>query len=147
MHYKVITNEGGNTNMKMKKVLAIGLSAAMIMSVTPGTVTAADLDADVAVEEVSDDEEEVVVSEEPEVEENDSDEVIEIEFQDENESQENEQIDVFDAGAETTSDVAELGKCGDNLTYIISGDESTGCKLTINGTGDMYDYNENNLVP
>ena len=40
--------------MKMKKVLAIGLSAAMIMSVTSGTVTADDLDADVAVEDFSD---------------------------------------------------------------------------------------------
>ena len=58
--------------MKMKKVLAIGLSAAMIMSVTPGTVTADDLDADVAVEEFSDDADDTVAleSEEPEVEEN-----------------------------------------------------------------------------
>ena len=55
MYYRMIINEGGNINMKMKKVLAIGLSAAMIMSVTLGTVTAADLDADVAVEEFSDD--------------------------------------------------------------------------------------------
>lgn len=67
MYYRVIINEGGNINMKMKKVLAIGLSAAMIMSVKPGTVTAADLDADVAVEEFSDDADDTVAleSEEP----------------------------------------------------------------------------------
>ena len=132
--------------MKIKKVLAIGLSAAMIMSVTPGTVTAADLDADVAVEEFSDDANEADVSdsEEPEVEENDLDQVTEVEFQDENESEENEQTGSFTAGLETASDGVEAEKCGDNLTYTISGDESTGCTLTISGTGDMYDYNTSN---
>ena len=72
--------------MKMKKVLAIGLSAAMIMSVTSGTVTADDLDADVAVEDFSDevDVEESDESENLDIVEAESDEeTTETEFQDE----------------------------------------------------------------
>ena len=59
--------------MKMKKVLAIGLSAAMVMSVTPGEVFASDLDADVAVEEFSNDVDEDVLPEEPSVSESNTD--------------------------------------------------------------------------
>lgn len=47
--------EYGGKRMKLKKVLSMALSLAMIMSIVPGNVFAADLDADVAVEDFSDD--------------------------------------------------------------------------------------------
>ena len=74
--------------MKLKKVLSMALSLAMIMSIVPGNVFAADLDADVAVEDFSDDVtvgvEENVVSEESEIIEEDSDQAAEVDFQEEN---------------------------------------------------------------
>lgn len=128
--------------MGMKKVLTIGLSAAMIMSVTPGTVTAADLDADVAVEEFSDDADEAVVSEseEPEVEANDSDQVTEIEFQDEDtnvqqtEDQEvsDDDIALFSDGEESRTDADE-----DSRKIIDSGDVNANIKWTLYDDGEL----------
>lgn len=148
MYYRMIINEGGNINMKMKKVLAIGLLAAMIMSVTSGTVTAADLDAEVVVEDFSDDVDEDVVSE-SEVEENDSDQVANVEIQDEDtdvqqtEDQEvnDDDITLFSDGEECRTDADE-----DSRKIIDSGDVNANIKwtlydggeLVIEGNGDIY---------
>lgn len=148
MYYRMIIIEGGNINMKMKKVLAIGLSAAMIMSVTSGTVTAADLDAEVVVEDFSDDVDEDVVSE-SEVEENDSDQVANVEIQDEDtdvqqtEDQEvnDDDITLFSDGEECRTDADE-----DSRKIIDSGDVNANIKwtlydggeLVIEGNGDIY---------
>ena len=134
--------------MKMKKVLAIGLLAAMIMSVTSGTVTAADLDAEVVVEDFSDDVDEDVVSE-SEVEENDSDQVANVEIQDEDtdvqqtEDQEvnDDDITLFSDGEECRTDADE-----DSRKIIDSGDVNANIKwtlydggeLVIEGNGDIY---------
>ena len=84
----IIKKEYGGKRMKLKKVLSMALSLAMIMSIVPGNVFAADLDADVAVEDFSDDVtvgvEENVVSEESEIIEEDSDQAAEVDFQEEN---------------------------------------------------------------
>lgn len=142
--------------MKMKKVLAIGLSAAMIMSVTPGTVTAADLDADVAVEEFSDDADDTVAleSEEPEVEENDSDQAAEIEFQDEdtdvqqNVDQEASSDDValFSDGEENAPAV---GDGSDDLQWHLEDSDEDGFDdtLVVDGYGDMSEYNSHTDYP
>lgn len=134
--------------MKMKKVLTIGLSAAMIMAVTPGEVTAADLDAEVVVEDFSDDVDEDVVSE-SEVEENDSDQVANVEIQDEDtdvqqtEDQEvnDDDITLFSDGEECRTDADE-----DSRKIIDSGDVNANIKwtlydggeLVIEGNGDIY---------
>lgn len=158
MHYKVITNEGGNTNMKMKKVLAIGLSAAMIMSVTPGEVFASDLNADVAVEEFSDDADDTVASEseEPEVEENNSDQAADVEFQDEEsdeqqpEDQEVQDDDValFSDGEENASAVGD-GTISDNIQWKLEDSNEDGLEdtLIISGNGDMPDYESYDAEP
>ena len=144
--------------MGMKKVLAIGLSAAMIMSVTPGTVTAADLDADVAVEEFSDDVDEAVVSEseEPEVEENDSDQEAEVEFQDEdtdvqqNVDQEASSDDValFSDGEESTSAVGDVA-VSDDLQWHLEDSDEDGFDdtLVVDGCSDMSSYIEKTDYP
>lgn len=158
MYYRVITNEGGNINMKMKKVLAIGLSAAMIMSVTPGTVTADDLDADVAVAEFSDDADDTVAleSEEPEVEENDSDQAAEIEFQDEDtdvqqaEDHEvnNDDVTLFSDGEGTVSAVGD-GDDSDDLQWHLEDSDEDGFDdtLVVDGYGDMSGYIEKTDYP
>lgn len=46
----------------------------------------------------------------------------------------------FNAEDERLSAVVETGKCGDNLIYVITGDETYGYTLTISGIGDMYKY-------
>ena len=137
--------------MKMKKALAIGLSATMIMSVTPGEVLAADLDADVTVEESTDvvDVEETVASEEPEVIEDDSDQAAEAEFSDEElderqmEGQEVNDGDdsvLFSDGEEDIVNVED----GDdyNIQWHLEDTDSDGFDdtLVINGSGPMLDY-------
>ena len=135
--------------MKMKKVLAIGLSAAMIMSVTPGEVFASDLNADVAVEEFSDDVDDTVAleSEEPEIEENDSDQAAEIEFQDEDtdvqQAEDQEMLDdddLFSDEEESSANVGETyegitasGIYNDNITWTLYDDGT----LIVAGSGDM----------
>ena len=143
--------------MKMKKVLAIGLSTAMIMSVTPGMVNAANLDADVAVEEFSDDldAEETVVLEEPEVEEDDSDQVIGVELQDEEvnelptENQEvNDDVALFSDGEENASAVGD-GTIADNIQWKLEDSNEDGLEdtLIISGNGDMPDYESYDAEP
>ena len=41
------------------------------------------------------------------------------------------------------ADTIANGACGDNLTWVLDEDGA----LTISGTGDMYDYEANNLAP
>lgn len=136
--------------MKLKKVLSMVLSAAIIMSAVPGNVFAADLDADVAVEEFSDEvnEEEVAESENLDiVEEEPEEEKAEIEFQDE----ENEQQDIvsemddadfglFTAEEENTlstgeisEDIVASGMYNDNITWTLYNDGT----LVVEGSGDM----------
>lgn len=150
MYYRVITNEGGNINMKMKKVLAIGLSAAMIMSVTSGTVTADDLDADVAVEDFSDevDVEESDESENLDIVEAESDEeTTETEFQDEESERQDvvSEMDDADFGlftaeeentlstGEISEDIIASGMYNDNITWSLYKDGT----LVVEGSGDM----------
>lgn len=136
--------------MKLKKVLSMVLSAAIIMSAVPGNVFAADLDADVAVEEFSDEvnEEEVAESENLDiVEEEPEEEKAEIEFQD----KENEQQDIvsemddadfglFTAEEENTLSTGEIsediiasGMYNDNITWTLYNDGT----LVVEGSGDM----------
>lgn len=42
----------------------------------------------------------------------------------------------------STSPVGDTGKCGDNLTYIVTEDEANGYTMTISGTGDMFNYDD-----
>ena len=142
--------------MKMKKVLAIGLSAAMIMSVTPGEVFASDLNADVAVEEFSDDVDDTVAleSEEPEIEENDSDQAAEIEFQDEdtdvqqNVDQEasSDEVTLFSDGEES---ISAVGDVSDNIHWKLEDSNEDGLEdtLIISGRGDMPDYTSYEEAP
>lgn len=136
--------------MKMKKVLAIGLSAAMIMSVTPGEVFASDLDADVVVEELSD---EVHVEETDEsenldiVEEESEEETEETEFQDEENEQQNVGAEMNDAdvglfaaeeenalaAGESSENIIASGMYNDNITWTLYNDGT----LVVEGSGDM----------
>lgn len=158
MYYRVIINEGGSINMKMKKVLAIGLSAAMIMSVTSGTVTAADLDAEVVVEDFSDDVDEDVVSEseEPRVEENDSDQAADVEFQDEESDEQqpedqgvqDDDVALFSDGEENASAVGD-GTISDNIQWKLEDSNEDGLEdtLIISGNGNMPDYESYDAEP
>ena len=143
--------------MKMKKVLAIGLSAAMIMSVTPGEVFASDLDVDVAVEDFSDDAEEVAVSEEAEVEEDDSDQVAEVEFQNEEldeqqpEDQEisDDDVALFSDGEKTAVSVGDdsreitaRGQVDESISWTLYNDG----ELIIAGNGAIPLYTEDDLA-
>ena len=136
--------------MKMKKVLAIGLSAAMIMSVTSGTVTADDLDADVAVEDFSDevDVEESDESENLDIVEAESDEeTTETEFQDEESERQDvvSEMDDADFGlftaeeentlstGEISEDIIASGMYNDNITWSLYKDGT----LVVEGSGDM----------
>ena len=138
--------------MRKKRILAVLLSSAIAFSGMPGNVFAAE---DVALEDGFSDGEEITedVTEEsvedvresvPEIDQGSEDFtgfsdgesedfVAEEELEDETDPE--TQVFVDDEG------VVETGKCGDDLTYTITGDETNGYTLTISGTGDMYDYN------
>ncbi|WP_207742989.1 hypothetical protein, partial [Blautia obeum] len=96
--------------MKLKKVLSIILSSAMIVSVVPVESFAADLD--VAVEEFSDEMEESVTVEDED--ETINDEESEVEIQDDDEE---EQQDVYsDMGEEITDEFSD----GENNIELFS---------------------------
>ena len=137
--------------MRKKRILAVLLSSAIAFSGMPGNVFAAE---DVALEDGFSDGETADVTENPTeevgdiaLEENQSQDSTgfidgEIEaFTDENivEDETDPETQLFSDDGETSSDVVETGKCGDNLTYTITGDETNGYTLTISGTGEMYD--------
>ena len=137
--------------MKKKRILAVLLSSAIAFSGMPGNVFAAE---DVALEDGFSDGEEITedVTEEsvkdvresvPEIDQGSEDFtgfsdgesedfVAEEELEDETDPE--TQVFVDDEG------VVESGKCGDNLTYTITGDDANGYTLTISGTGKMEDY-------
>ena len=139
--------------MKMKKVLAIGLSAAMIMTVVPGNVFAAELEQEtVEIEDFSDDVEiensdelgnQEFVEEEPEKE------TPEIEIQDDEAGQEKDleqeindgDIALFSDGEESVARVGD-GEVSSNIQWKIEDLDEDGLEdtLTISGEGDMPDY-------
>lgn len=136
--------------MRKKRILAVLLSSAIAFSGMPSNVFAAE---DVALEEGFSDGEDVTEEPTEEVgdialEENQSqdstgftDGEIEV-FTDENtvEDETDPEIQLFSDDGETSSDVVETGKCGNNLTYTITGDDTNGYTLTISGTGEMKNY-------
>ena len=139
--------------MKMKKALAIGLSAAMIMTVVPGNVFAAELEQEtVEIEDFSDDVEiensdelgnQEFVEEEPEKE------TPEIEIQDDEAGQEKDleqeindgDIALFSDGEESVARVGD-GEVSSNIQWKIEDLDEDGLEdtLTISGEGDMPDY-------
>lgn len=146
--------------MKLKKVLSIILSSAMIVSVAPVESFAADLD--VAVEEFSDETDEPVVIENED--EALSDESAEVEIQDEDEQEDVEDanfnesqndIEEFDDGADVSVDFSaetySLGKksLNDNTEYEMIDSDNDGIDetLIISGNGDMPDYNASADIP
>ena len=66
-------------------------------------------------------------------------------FTDENtvEDETDPEIQFLSDDGETSSGVVETGKCGDNLTYTLTGDDINGYTLTISGTGKMNNYKIN----
>lgn len=138
--------------MRKKRILAVLLSSAIAFSGMPGNVFAAE---DVALEDGFSDGEEITeeVAEEsvedvresvPEIDQGSEDFVGFSDGESEDFVAEEELEDETDPETQVFADdegVVESGKCGDNLTYTITGDETNGYTLTISGTGDMYDYN------
>lgn len=150
--------------MKKKRILAVLLSSAIAFSGMPGNVFAAE---DVALEEGFSDGETADVIENP------TEDVTEEPVKDVGESvpESNQDAEDFagfsdgesedfvaeeDIYGETDPEaqvfvdaegVVESGKCGDNLTYTITGDDVNGYTLTISGTGKMYDYYINKYAP
>ena len=143
--------------MKLKKVLSIILSSAMIVSVAPVESFAADLD--VAVEEFSDDVDEAVVSklEEMEVEEDASNQATEIEFQEEGaDVQQTEDQEISDDDVVLFSDgedssvspgddsqgITASGQVNENISWTLYDDG----KLVIDGNGAIPWYSEDKLA-
>ena len=138
--------------MKKNRILAALLSSAIVFSGMPGNVFAAE---DVALEEGFFDGEDVTEDVTEESAEDAGESIPELDkgaeafvgFSDgesENFVAEEEIEDEIDPETQVFADdegVVESGKCGDNLTYTITGDDANGYTLTISGTGDMYDYN------
>ena len=138
--------------MKMKKVLAIGLSAAMIMTVVPGNVFAADLEQEtIEIEDFSDDVEieESDESENLDGEEDSEQETAEIEIQADGDEQErdleqeinDEDVTLFSDGEESVARVGD-GEVSSNIQWKIEDLDEDGLEdtLTISGEGDMPDY-------
>ena len=144
--------------MKLKKVLSMALSLAMIMSIVPGNVFAADLDADVAVEDFSDDVtvgvEENVVSEESEIIEEDSDQAAEVDFQEENDdirqdfAQEvsNDDIALFSDGVVKESEEENIVASGtlNEGVYAVSWKLYEDGNLIFSGNGSINGYSKYN---
>ena len=161
--------------MKMRKLLAIGLSITTILSASPEIALASDSEQDIMDPEIFIDDKNEEESEEQDFEEDSASETSEVEIQEDadseidqdtngNSTEDNAGIDeeasdfsedlekVFsdDAGNASTSDedVVASGVCGQNLTWKLSGQEVAGYSLTITGTGKMKSYgNVSNLAP
>lgn len=154
----IIKKEYGGKRMKLKKVLSMALSLAMIMSIVPGNVFAADLDADVAVEDFSDDVtvgvEENVVSEESEIIEEDSDQAAEVDFQEENDdirqdfAQEvsNDDIALFSDGVVKESEEENIVASGtlNEGVYAVSWKLYEDGNLIFSGNGSINGYSKYN---
>lgn len=136
--------------MRKKRILAVLLSSAIAFSGMPMSVFAAE---DVVLEEGFSDGADTTVDVTEEstedtgefIPESDQEEDLASFFDGESENfaSEEEIEDESDPEIQVFADdedVVESGKCGDNLTYTITGDETNGYILTISGTGDMYDY-------
>lgn len=143
--------------MRKKRILAVLLSSAIAFSGMPGNVFAAE---DVALEDGFSDGETADVTENPtedvteEPVKDVGESVLESDqgaedftgFSDgENEDFVNEEEIENETDPETQvfaddEGVAESGKCGDDLTYTLTGDDINGYTLTISGTGKMEDY-------
>lgn len=144
--------------MRKKRILAVLLSSAIAFSGMPGNVFAAE---DVALEDGFSDGEEITeeVAEEPVEDVEESVPEIDQDAEDfagfsDGESEEfvaeEELEDETDPETQVFADdegVVESGKCGDDLTYTITGDDANGYTLTISGTGDMYDYTWDENAP
>ena len=138
--------------MRKKSILAVLLSSAIVFSGMPGNVFAAeeftqeeeffggeDVTEDIAEEPTEDVGESVLESDQGAEEFAGFSDGEGEDFVDEEEIE-----DETDPETQVYADaegVVESGKCGDDLTYTITGDETNGYTLTISGTGDMYDYN------
>lgn len=144
--------------MRKKRILAVLLSSAIAFSGMPGNVFAAE---DVALEDGFSDGEEITedVTEEsvedvresvPEIDQGSEDFTGFSDGESEDFVAEEELEDETDPETQVFADaegVVETGKCGDDLTYTITGDGTNGYTLTISGTGKMYDYYINKYAP
>ena len=132
--------------MRKKRILAVLLSSAIAFSGMSGNVFAAE---DIALEEEFSDGADVT---EDVTEESIEDFTGFFDRESEGFVIDEEMKDETDPETQVFADVlnvAESGKCGDNLTYTITGDETNGYTLTISGMGDMYNYSwyEEKAVP
>ena len=136
--------------MRKKRILAVLLSSAIAFSGMPGNVFAAEEftqeeeffgDEDVT-EDIAEESTEDVGASVPEADQGAEEFVGLSDGESEDFVDEEEVEDETDPEAQALADaegVVESGKCGDDLTYTITGDETKGYTLTISGTGDMYD--------
>lgn len=144
--------------MRKKRILAVLLSSAIAFSGMPGNVFAAeeftqeegffggeDVTENIEEESTTEDEGESV----PEL---DSDAEDFVGFSDGESEDFVAEEEIEDQTAPETQGfaddegVVESGKCGDDLTYTITGNKTQGYTLTISGTGDMYNY-QNDTMP
>ena len=143
-YYNFYKKEYGDEGMKLKKVLSIILSLAMIVSVAPVESFADDLD--VAVEEFADETDEPIVIENED--ETLSDESVEVEIQDEDDQQdvdydEENVADAFSDGREISVNVGDdsreitaSGEASESITWTLYADG----ELVIEGSGEIPDY-------
>lgn len=137
--------------MRKKRILAVLLSSAIVFSGMSGNVFAAEeivqedgfSDGEEITEDVTEESVEDVKESVPEIDQGSEDfvgfsdgesEDFVNEEEIENETDPETQVFADDEG------VAESGKCGDDLTYTLTGEDINGYTLTISGTGKMEDY-------
>ncbi len=144
--------------MRKKRILAVLLSSAIAFSGMPGNVFAAEeivqedgfsAGEDIA-EHVTEESAEDVGESVPEINQDVEDFSGFSDGENEDFVNEEEIEDETDPETQVFADdegVAESGKCGDDLTYTLTGDETSGYTLTISGTGDMYDYTWDENAP
>ena len=137
--------------MRKKRILAVLLSSAIAFSGMPSNVFAAEeivqedgfSDGENPTEEVAEEPVEDVGESVPEIDQDAEDFAGFSDGESEDFVAEEELEDETDPETQVFADdegVVESGKCGDNLTYTITGDDANGYTLTISGTGKMEDY-------
>ncbi|MBU5481080.1 leucine-rich repeat protein [Blautia sp. MSJ-19] len=142
--------------MRLKKVLAIGLSVAMLMTVMPGEIFAADMEQEtVEVEEFCDDSEAEVNISQPENFTEDSADTAENSFVSDTETEEKEQNYEEDTEVETFSDGADsVGQS--SRAVLTSGGRINGTiywklydksQLILSGSGTMPNFYDGPTVP